>query len=85
MFRPTHGRILIKPDASELEKVASAAGLLLSGDAAKDKPLTGEVMTDGETVKTGDRVLFSKFAFDEFEQDGQAYLVVHEDSILGIF
>ncbi len=91
-IRPLHDRILVKRLAEE-EK--SKGGIIIP-DSAKEKPAEGEVvavgngkkMDDGTVtpleVSTGDRVLFSKYSGTEIKIDGEEYLVMREDDILGI-
>ncbi len=90
--RPLHDRILVKR-MSEEEKTA---GGLFIPDTAKEKPQRGEIVAagkgriteDGKTlpleVKTGDRVLFSKYAGTELKLNGEEYLMMREEDILGI-
>lgn len=91
--RPLHDRILVRRMAEE-EKTA---GGIIIPDTAKEKPLRGEiiavgkgrVMEDGKVlpleVKTGDTVLFSKYAGTEIKIEAQDYIMMREDDILGIF
>ncbi|MCS6837600.1 MAG: co-chaperone GroES [Bdellovibrionaceae bacterium] len=90
--RPLHDRILVKRVAEE-EKTA---GGLFIPDTAKEKPQRGEivavgkgrVMEDGKVlpleVKVGDKVLFGKYAGTELKLNGQEYLMMREEDILGI-
>ncbi|MCB9638738.1 MAG: co-chaperone GroES [Myxococcales bacterium] len=91
-FRPLNDRILLKRRASE-EKTA---GGIIIPDSAKEKPLEGEVMAVGPgrvnregqvqalEVKVGDLVLFGKYAGTEVKLDGEEYLLVREDDVIGI-
>ena len=86
-------RVLVKPNAAE-EKTA---GGLYIPDTAKEKPQKGKVMAvgkgrvteDGKTlpleVREGDSVLFSKYSGTELKLDGQEYLMIREEDVLGIF
>lgn len=90
--RPLHDRILVRRMAEE-EKTA---GGLYIPDSAKEKPQRGEIVAagngrvteDGRTlpleVKTGDKVLFSKYAGTEIKLSGEEYLMMREEDILGI-
>lgn len=90
--RPLHDRILVKRVAEE-EKTA---GGLFIPDTAKEKPQRGQIVAtgkgrvteDGKTlpleVKTGDKILFSKYAGTELKLDGAEYLMMREEDILGI-
>jgi chaperonin GroES len=79
MFKPLNNRILVKPDELPNE---TNSGILL-GDP-KEKPVTGTVIVSGSIVSKGDKILFSKFGFDEFEINGVVHYVVSEANILGI-
>jgi chaperonin GroES len=91
-IRPLNDRILVK----RLESEEKTAGGIIIPDSAKEKPAEGEVvavgpgkMTDkGERVamdvKAGDRVLFSKYGGTDVKIDGQDYLIMREDDILGV-
>ena len=92
-IEPLHSNVLIKPLSAE---EVTASGIVLPDTVDQDKPMEGEVMAVGPgkrdengermpmDVKKGDRVLFTKYAPDEVEVDGEEYLVVEEDKILGI-
>jgi len=90
--RPLSDRVLVKPlDAAEEKK-----GGIIIPDTAKEKPQEGEVVALGTgkrddegkllefTVKKGDKVLISKYGGTEIKIDGQTYLIMREDDILGI-
>ena len=90
--RPLSDRVLVKPlDEKEVKK-----GGIIIPDAAKEKPQEGEVVALGTgkidengkklefTVKKGDRVLISKYGGTEIKVDGENYLIMREDDILGI-
>ena len=91
-FRPLHDRILVKRlDAGEEVK-----GGIIIPDSAKEKPQEAEVIAVGEgkknedgtrvpmDVKAGDRVLFGKYSGSEIKLDGEDYLILREDEVLGI-
>ncbi len=92
-IQPLHDKVVIKP-LSESEVTAS--GIVLPDSANKEKPMEGEVIAVGPGkqldngsvasmgVKVGDRVLFTKYAPDEVEVDGEEYLVIDEDKILAV-
>lgn len=92
-FQPLNDRVLIQ----RLNGDTKTAGGIIIPDSAKDKPLEGKVVaigpgktnTDGTTkkltVKTNDRVLFSKYAETEVKIEGQEYILLREDDILGIW
>ena len=84
---PLHDRVIIKPAAAE-EKTSS--GLIIP-DTAKEKPQRGIVVAAGTgkkdepvTVKTGDTVLYGKYAGTEIQIEGQDYLIMRESDILAI-
>lgn len=91
-IEPLHDNVVIKP-ASQEEMTAS--GLVLP-QTTEEKPMQGEVVAigpgkldeDGKrlpmSVKEGDTVLFTKYAPDEVELDGEDYLVISEEKIIGI-
>ena len=91
-FRPLHDRVLVRRIAAN-EKTA---GGIIIPDTAKEKPQEGEVIAAGsglrsETgtvtpleVKTGDRVLFSKWSGTEVTLDGEELLVMKESDIVGV-
>lgn len=80
-FTPKNGRLLIKPDAKETK---TASGLILP-ESSVDKPTTGVIVKGNEEYKEGDRVLFNKFTYDEFQLDGETYYTVDGKFILGVF
>jgi len=84
---PLHDRVIVKPAAAE-EK--TAAGIIIP-DTAKEKPQRGTVIAAGPgkkdepvTVKTGDNVLYGKYAGTEISLEGQDYLIMRESDILAI-
>lgn len=91
-IQPLHNNVVIKP-ASQDEMTAS--GLVLP-QTSDEKPMQGEVIAVGPgktdeqgkqapmSVSVGDTVLFTKYAPDEVEIDGEEYLVIAEDKIIGI-
>ena len=83
-IQPLQDRVIVKRFESE-EKTAS--GIFIP-DSAKEKPQEGEYLDNGNvikpTVKTGDKVLFSKYAGTEVKIEGVDLLIMREDDILGI-
>ena len=91
-FRPLHDRILVK----RLEKEEEVKGSIIIPDTAKEKPQEGEVIAVGEgkknddgkrmpmDVKPKDRILFGKYSGSEIKMDGEEYLILREDEVLGI-
>ena len=90
--RPLHDRVLIK----RVEEQETVRGGIIIPDTAKEKPQEGEVVAAGTgkrlengtviplEVKEGDRVLFGKYSGKEIKVDGNDYLILREDEILGI-
>lgn len=93
MIRPLHDRVLIK----RIEEAETVRGGIIIPDTAKEKPQQGEVIAvgngkmleDGERapldVRVGDRILFGKYSGSETKIEGEEYLIVREDEILGVF
>lgn len=93
-FVPIGDRVLVKPAAAQEGQVTSF-GIILP-DSAKEKPETGVVVAVGPgkrgddneriplSVKVGDKVMFSKYGYDEVKVDGMDYFLVREEQILGI-
>jgi chaperonin GroES len=91
-IRPLHDRVIVK----RVEEEKKSAGGIVIPDTAAEKPSQGEVVAvgPGKTddngkiiamgVKAGDRVLFGKYSGQEFKMDGQDYLHMREDDIIGI-
>ena len=91
-LRPLHDRILVKRLAEGDEK----HGSIIIPDSAKERPQEGKVIAVGtgkvtETgkklpldVKAGDRILFGKYSGSEVKLDGQEYLTMREEDVLGI-
>src|ERR1700751_1313240 len=92
-IKPLHARVIIRRIEDSTEKTA---GGLFIPDTAKEKPQEGEVIAAGEgkykedgtrqqlDVKAGDRVLFGKYSGSEIKLDGEEFLIMREDEILGI-
>jgi chaperonin GroES len=90
---PLHDRVIIKRIE---DNVNQTAGGLFIPDTAKEKPQEGEVIAAGEgkykedgtrqslDVKAGDRVLFGKYSGSEIKLDGDEFIIMREDEILGI-
>jgi chaperonin GroES len=89
---PLHDRILVKRLAEGEEK----HGSIIIPDSAKEKPQEGKVIAVGTgkvteagkklplDVKAGDRILFGKYSGSEVKLDGQEYLTMREEDVLGI-
>ncbi len=91
---PLADRVVVKP-ASKNEEKTLASGIIIPDSSEKERPAKGTVvavgpgkMEDGKltpmNVKVGDKVLFSKYGYDEVKLDGEEYLILPEAQILGI-
>jgi chaperonin GroES len=91
-LQPLHDRIVVQRiDEGEVRR-----GGLIIPDSAKEKPQEGKVLAVGKgtvnedgkktplDVKAGDRVLFGKYSGSEVTLDGQEYLIMKEEDVLGI-
>jgi chaperonin GroES len=90
--RPLHDRVVVK----RTEEKEMVRGGIVIPDTAKEKPQEGEVVAVGSgkkkddgsrvamDVKVGDRVLFGKYSGTEIKIDGEEYLMMREEDILGI-
>ena len=90
--RPLHDRILVQ----RLEEGEQKVGGIIIPDSAKEKPQQGKVIAVGKgkvekdgkvtplDVKAGDTVLFGKYAGQEIKIDGNEYLIVREEEVLGV-
>ncbi len=91
-LRPLHDRVVVKRVEEETK---TAGGIVLPGSAA-EKPSEGEVLAVGSgkpldngqvrplEVKVGDKVLFGKYSGTEVKVDGEQYIVMREEDIMGI-
>ncbi|MBI1848216.1 MAG: co-chaperone GroES [Candidatus Rokubacteria bacterium] len=91
-FRPLHDRVLVK----RLEEQDARHGSLIIPDSAKEKPQEGQVVAVGTgrvtdegkslplALKAGDRILFSKYSGNEVKLDGEEFLIMKEEDVLGI-
>ncbi len=90
--RPLHDRVLVK---RFIEEEKSKGGIIIP-DTAKEKPIQGEIIAvgtgrvtdDGKVrpleVKKGDKVLFGKYSGTEIKIEGEEFLMMREEDILGI-
>lgn len=91
-LRPLQDRILVQ----RVEEENKTKGGIIIPDTAKEKPAEGKVMAVGNgklgddgkrispEVKEGDRILFGKYAGTEVKIEGEEYLIMREDDVLGI-
>jgi len=90
--RPLHDRLIIQ----RLEEGEQKVGGIIIPDSAKEKPQQGKVIAVGigkvkddgtrqaPDVKAGDLILFGKYSGQEIKLDGEDYLIMKEDEILGV-
>jgi chaperonin GroES len=83
-FVPVGDRVLVRPHKEE--KPQKKSSILIPESVEKPKPDHGIVLAIGDvkTVKVGDKVIFSKYAYDEVTIDGEDLYVFKEENILGI-
>ncbi len=91
-IRPLHDRVIVKRVE---EETTSAGGIVLPGSAT-EKPSEGEVLAVGKgkqldngdvralEVKVGDKVLFGQYSGNEVKVDGDEFIVMREEDIMGI-
>ena len=91
-IRPLHDRVVVK----RVEEERKTPGGIVIPDNAAEKPDQGEVIAvgngkileDGKVrpldVKVGDRILFGKYSGSTVKMEGEEYLVMREDDIMGI-
>jgi chaperonin GroES len=90
--RPLHDRVIVK----RLEEERKTASGIVIPDTAAEKPDQGEIIAVGKgktndegtvrplEVKVGDRVLFGKYSGQAFKMEGEEYLQMREDDIIGV-
>lgn len=91
-LRPLQDRILVQ----RVEEESKTKGGIIIPDTAKEKPAEGKVVAAGNgkvgedgkriavEVKKGDRILFGKYSGTEVKIDGEEYLIMREDDVLGV-
>jgi chaperonin GroES len=90
--RPLHDRLVIQ----RLDEGEQKVGGIIIPDSAKEKPQRGKVIAAGNgksndegkciplDVKAGDLILFGKYSGQEIKLDGEEYLIMREDEVLGV-
>ncbi len=90
--KPLHDRVLVE----RTEEETKTAGGIIIPDSHAEKPAQGKVVSVGSgyrqkdgsvqplDVKSGDRILFGKYAGTEVKLEGVEYLIMKEDDILGV-
>jgi len=91
-IRPLYDRIVVK----RVEEQETVRGGINIPDSAKEKPQEGEVVAVGNgkrledgklvplDVKAGDRILFGKYSGSDIKLDGEEYMIMREDEVLGV-
>lgn len=91
-IRPLQDRVIVQ----RVEEEEKTKGGIIIPDTAKEKPQEGKVIAVGKgkvgddgkvtplDVKAGDRILFGKYAGTEIKLEGEEYLIMREDDILGV-
>ncbi len=91
-IRPLHDRVIVQ----RIEQTETTKGGIIIPDSAKEKPQEGKVFAVGPgkrddqgkrhalDVKKNDRILFGKYSGTEVKIDGQEYIILREDEILGV-
>ena len=91
-IRPLHDRIVAK----RIEEQETLRSGIIIPDSAKEKPQEAEVVAVGHgkrlengevvplDVKAGDRILFGKYSGNEIRLDGEEYMIMREEDVLGI-
>jgi chaperonin GroES len=91
-IRPLYDRIVVK----RIEEQETVRGGIIIPDSAKEKPQEGEVVAVGQgkrledgklvplDVKVGDRILFGKYSGSDIKLDGDEYMIMREDEVLGV-
>jgi chaperonin GroES len=91
-LRPLHDRILVQ----RMEEITTTKGGIIIPDTAKEKPAEGKVIAVGNgkigedgkkiplDIKKGDKILFGKYSGTEVKIEGEEYLIMREDDVLGI-
>jgi chaperonin GroES len=95
-IKPLGDKVLIKALSADETEKKSKSGIIIPDTISKEKPEQGKVIAVGAgkyddngklipmSVKVGDRVLFSKYGYDEVKMDGEEFLIVSENQILAI-
>ena len=90
--RPLHDRIIV----SRIEEGEQKIGGIIIPDSAKEKPQQGKVVAAGSgkskddgkrvplDVKAGDLILFGKYSGQEIKLDGEEFLIMRENEVLGV-
>ena len=96
-IEPLNDRIVVRPLSEEETGTRSPSGIIIPDTVSKEKPEQGIVVATGPgkydedgtrripvSVSVGDRILFSKYGYDEVKIGGEEYFIVSESSVLAI-
>ena len=90
--RPLHDRVIVE----RIEETEQKIGSIIIPDSAKEKPQQGKVIAVGKgkiekdgkvtplDVKEGDTILFGKYSGQEIKLDGDEFLIMREEEVLGV-
>lgn len=86
-IKPLGDRVLVQPTAAE---EVTLGGIIIP-DSAKEKPLRGKVLAVGNgtkdeemVLKSGDEVLYGKYAGTEIEYEGEKYIIMRQSDVLAV-
>ena len=91
-IKPLQDRLIVQ----RIDEEETTKGGIIIPDTAKEKPLEGKVVAVGKgknlddgsvrplEVKEGDRILFGKYSGTEIKLEGEDYLILREDDVLGV-
>ena len=92
---PLGDRVLVRPLSADDASKKSVSGIIIPDTVSKEKPEQGKVLAVGEgkydegvlvpmRVKVGDKVVFSKYGYDEIKVDDEELYIIKEENILAI-
>ena len=91
-IRPLHDRVIVQ----RTEEEQKSKGGIIIPDTAKEKPQEGKIIAVGKgkisddgklvplDVKVGDKVLFNKYAGSDIKIEGEEYMIMREEDVLGV-
>ena len=96
-IQPLNDRVVVRPLTEEESGTRSPSGIIIPETVSKEKPEQGIVVAVGPgrydedgvrrmplSLSVGDRVIFSKYGYDEVKVGGKDYFIVSEQSVLAI-
>lgn len=92
---PLRDRVVVRPLTDEEAGLKTASGIIIPETVDREKPEQGVIVAVGEgkyddgvlvkpAVKVGDRVVFSKYGYDEVKIGGEEYFILKEENILAV-